>query len=107
MHGQILGPVQNDDDADLQITIIESGGVAAALNFIRLTCSNNAQTEWGASSFANEWGMNLIPGGTTVTLVRHYRCPASGRPRLILADLTDVNGFHHVITAAPFHPDWP
>ena len=31
----------------------------------------------------------------------------SGRPQEILADLTDGNGHHHRLSAAPFHPDWP
>lgn len=105
--GRILGPVQSDDDADMRITLREFEGVSAVINFVRLTCSNQVRQEWGAGSFINEMGTNRIDGGATLEFERHYVCPNSGRPREILADLTDASGFHHVITAAPFHPDWP
>ncbi|HJS75035.1 MAG TPA: hypothetical protein VJ921_12165 [Vicinamibacteria bacterium] len=107
LSGRILGPVANDDDSDIEITLRETGGVAFDINFVRLTCNNRTSQEWGASSFIAELGSNRIAGGTTLVFQRHYRCPSSGRPQEILADLTDANGHPHRINAAPFHPDWP
>jgi hypothetical protein len=105
--GRILGPVQSDDDSDIEFRISETSGVAGHLNFIRLTCNNRASFEWGAASFIGERGTNRIEANAVVTYVRHYTCPSSGRPQEILADLDDVNGNRHQVKAAPFHPDWP
>lgn len=100
---RILGPVSSDDDADMEFTLVESRGVAGALNFVRVTCSNGSSQEWGADGFDS----NRVPGGASFVFVRHYKCRSSGRPREVLVDLTDDNGFHHQVKAAPFHPDWP
>lgn len=105
--GRILGPVQQDDDSDIELRIAETSGVAGHLNFIRLTCNNRSSSEWGAGSFIAESGTNRIGANTTLVSVRHYTCPSSGRPQEILADLDDDNGNHHQVKAAPFHPDWP
>jgi hypothetical protein len=107
MSARILGPVQNDDNADLRIELRETSGVAAHLNFLRLTCSNRAQQEWGAGNIASERGSNRIDGHSEVVIVRRYRCPSSGRPFRLEADLTDARGHHLTVIAAPFHPDWP
>jgi hypothetical protein len=107
LSGRILGPVANDDESDIEITLRETAGVAFDINFVRLTCNNRAAQEWGASDFIAELGSNRIAGGTTLVFRRHYRCPSSGRPQEILADLTDANGHPQRVTAAPFHPDWP
>lgn len=107
LSGRILGPVANDDDSDIEITLKETKGVAFDVNFVRLTCNNRASQEWGASTFVAELGSNRIPGGTTLVFRRHYTCRGSARPQEILADLTDANGHHHRVTAAPYHPDWP
>ena len=107
MTAVILGPPQNDDDADLRVTVQEMDGVGARLNFLRLTCSNGAAQEWGAGSFVSELGSNRIAGKQTLVVVRHYRCPNSSRPARLLADLTDENGFHHQVITAPYHPSWP
>lgn len=100
---QILGPVQHDDDADMEFTLVESKGVSADLNFVRMTCSRGSSLEWGADDFDS----NRVLGGTSFVFVRHYQCQGSGRPREVLIDLTDDNGYHHQVVAAPFHPDWP
>jgi hypothetical protein len=105
LSGRILGP--DDDDSDIEITLRETGGVAYDINFVRLTCNNRTSQEWGASTFVAELGSNRVAGGTTLVFLRHYRCPGSGRPQEILADLTDTNGHHHRVTAAPFFPGWP
>jgi hypothetical protein len=105
--GRILGPVQDDDESDIEITLKETKGVAFDINFVRLTCNNRSSEEWGASSFVLELGSNRVPGGTTLVFQRHYSCRGSGRPQEIIADLTDENGHHHRIVSAPYHPDWP
>jgi hypothetical protein len=105
LSGRILGP--SDDDSDIEITLRETAGVAYDINFVRLTCNNRTSQEWGASSFVAELGSNRIAGATTLVFQRHYRCPNSGRPQEILADLTDASGHPHRITAAPFFPGWP
>lgn len=107
LSGKILGPVSSDDDADMEITLRETRGVAADINFVRLTCSNRSTQEWGAATFVDERGTNRIEGSTTLVFIRHYRCPVSGRPAQIVVDLTDANGNHVWVNAAPFHPDWP
>ena len=107
MSARILGPVEHDDDADLRVTLHETAGVSARLNFLRLTCTNGTVREWGAGSFIAELGSNRVEGFQTLVLVRHYVCPSSSRPAKLVADLTDANGFHHVVVAVPFHPDWP
>jgi hypothetical protein len=105
--GQILGSAANDDESDIEFTLKETKGVPFDINFVRLTCNNRASQEWGASTFAAEVGSNRFAGGTTLVFRRHYTCRASGRPQEILADLTDANGNHHRVNAAPYHPDWP
>jgi hypothetical protein len=105
LSGRILGP--NDDDSEIEITLKETGGVAYDINYVRLTCNNRTSQEWGASSFVAELGSNRIAGGATLVFQRHYRCPGSGRPQEILADLTDANGHPHRITAAPVFTGWP
>lgn len=104
---RILGPVEHDDDADLRITLTETNGVAARVNFFRLTCSNGVSQQWGAGNIAAERGSNRIAGNGQLVIVRHYLCPSSSRPFRILADLTDENGFSHRVESAPYHPDWP
>lgn len=103
LSAKILGPVQHDDDADMEFTLVESEGVGGSVNFVRLTCSNGTSREWGAADI----GDNRAPGAGTFVLVRHYLCPNSGRPREALFDVTDDNGFHHEVISAPYHPDWP
>lgn len=103
--GRILGP--EDDRSDIEITLRETAGVSASLNFVRLTCSNRASQEWGAASFIAERGTNRIDALATLVFRRSYFCPSSGRPAELLADLTDANGHSIRVTAAPFHPDWP
>lgn len=105
--GRILGSAANDDDSDIEFTLEERNGVAFEINFVRLTCNNRASQEWGADTFVAELGSNRVAGGTTLVFQRHYRCPASGRPQEILADVTDAGGHHHRVSAAPYHPDWP
>ena len=107
MSARILGPAQNDDDADLRIALKEVNGVAAHLNALVLTCTYGVQRQWGAGSIVAEKGTNLIDGNTELVVVRHYRCPSSARPAKLEALLADVNGFQHQVVAAPFHPDWP
>ena len=107
MSARILGLVEHDDDADLRITLSEKEGVAARINFLRLTCTNGSVQEWGAGSLASELGSNRIAGFAELVLVRHYFCPSSSRPARLLADIDDENGFHHQVIAVPFHPDWP
>lgn len=107
LSGRILGSVKNDDDSDIEIALKETNGVAFNINFVRLTCNNRASSEWGAATFVAELGSNHVAGGTTLVFQRHYTCRSSGRPQEILADLTDVNGHHHRVNAAPYHPDWP
>ena len=107
LSARVLGDVSSDDDADLRITLKESNGVASRLNFLRLTCSNNAVREWGAGNISAERGSNRVAGNSELVLVRHYVCPSSSRPARLLADLTDDNGFAYQVTAVPYHPDWP
>ncbi len=107
MTARVLGPVEQDDASDLLITIRETGGVEATLHFIRLTCTNGAQQEWGAQSFVDELGSNVIRANSEVQIQRSYRCSSSARPSSIRAVLTDVGGIDHTIEAAAFHPDWP
>ena len=107
MSARILGPAQNDDDADLRIELKETNGVSARINLLRLTCNNGSQQQWGAGNITAERGSNQIAGNGEVVLIRHYRCPSSGRPSTLEADLVDTNGFQHRISVAPFHPDWP
>lgn len=104
---RVLGPVAHDDDADLRVSIRESNGVPGRLNFLRLTCSNGAENEWGAGVIASALGSNVMAATAETIVVVHYLCPNSSRPARILGDITDANGFHHQIVAAPFHPDWP
>lgn len=105
LSGRILG--SSDDESDIEITLKEAKGVAFDINFVRLTCNNRASEEWGASTFVAELGSNRVAGGTTLVFQRHYTCRSSGRPQEILADLTDANGHHHRVSAAPCHPEWP
>ncbi len=107
LSARVLGPVSSDDNADLRITLAETNGVASRLNFLRLTCSNNAVREWGSGNIAAERGSNRVAGNTEIVLVRHYVCPSSSRPAHLLADLTDDSGFSYRVTAVPYHPDWP
>ena len=106
LSARVLGPVWSDDDADLRITLAETNGIASRLNFLRLTCSNNAVREWGSGNIAAELGSNRVAGNTELVLVRHYVCPSSSRPARLLADLTDENGLAYQVTAVPYHPDW-
>jgi hypothetical protein len=103
--GRIIGP--DDDESDIELTLKESNGVATTLNFVRLTCNNRSSQEWGADGFVSELGTNRIEGGSTLVVRRHYRCPASGRPQSLLADLTDENGVHYRVDGAPYFPGWP
>jgi hypothetical protein len=107
MTARILGPVEQDDASDILITIRETGGVDATLHFICLTCTNAAQQEWGAQSFIDERGSNVIRASSEVQIQRSYRCPSSARPSLVTAALTDVGGVDHTVEAAAVHPDWP
>jgi len=107
MSARVLGPVAQDDASDLLITIRETGGVDATLHFIRLTCTNGAQQEWGAQSFVDELGSNVIRANSEVQIQRSYRCSSSARPSSIRAVLTDAGGIDHTVEAAAFHPDWP
>ncbi len=107
MSARILGPAQDDDDADLRIALKETNGVAARLNTLVLTCTNGVQRQWGAGSIVAERGSNRIEGNTELVVVRHYVCPSSARPSRLEALLDDENGFQHQVVAAPFHPDWP
>lgn len=103
----ILGPVSSDEDADLRVTLTESVGVAARINFLRLRCSNGTVREWGAGKIASIAGSNRASGSADTVIVVHYLCPSSSRPRELLGDLVDDHGFRHQISTAPFHPDWP
>jgi hypothetical protein len=105
LNGTIVGP--DDDESDIELTLKESNGVAATLNFVRLTCSNRASSEWGADGFVSELGTNRIEGGTTLSVRRHYRCPSSGRPQSLLADLTDDHGVHYRVDGSPHFYLWP
>ena len=107
MSARVLGPVAQDDASELLITIRETGGVDATLHFIRLTCTNGAQQEWGAQSFVDELGSNVIRANSEVQIQRSYRCSSSARPSSITAALTDAGGIDHTVEAAAFHPDWP
>lgn len=107
MTAQVLGPVEQDDASDLLITIRETGGVDAALHFIRLTCTSGAQQEWGAQSFIDERGSNVIRANSELQVQRSYRCPSSARPSLVTAALTDAGGADHTVETAAVHPDWP
>lgn len=105
LRGDILGP--DDDESDIELTLKETNGVAAILNFIRLTCSNRSAQEWGAAGFVAELGTNRIPGGSTLVVTRHYRCPNSARPQTLLADLNDDNGVHYQVEGSPHFSGWP
>jgi len=107
MSASILGPVQNDDDADLRIALSETNGVAAHLNSLVLRCTNGVERQWGAGNIAADRGSNRIEGNSELVIVRHYLCPSSARPARLEAELVDANGFQHNVVAAPFHPDWP
>lgn len=107
MEGRILGPVEQDDASDMLITIRETAGVDATLHFVRLTCTNGATQEWGAASFVQERGSNIITAGSQMQVQRRYTCPNSARPFLLTARLTDSNGHEHTVEAPPYHPDWP
>ncbi len=107
MTARVLGPVEQDDASDLLITIRETGGVDATLHYLRLTCTNGAQQEWGAQSFVDELGSNVIRANSEMQIQRSYRCPNSARPSSLRAALTDSSGNDHTVEVAPFHPDWP
>lgn len=107
LSARIVGPVQNDDNTDMRITLTETNGVAARLNFLKLTCNNGGTQQWGAGNIASDRGSNLIGANSEVVIVRHYSCRASGRPFRLEADLTDSNGNAIRVDTAPFHPDWP
>ena len=107
MSARILGPAQNDDDADLRIALSETNGVAARLNSLVLRCTNHVERHWGAGNIAADRGSNRIEGNSELVIVRHYLCPNSGRPARLEAELVDANGFQHHVVTAPFHPDWP
>ncbi len=107
MSARILGPVQNDDDADLRIALRETNGVAAHLNSLVLRWTNGVERQWGAGNIAADRGSNRIEGNTELVIVRHYLCPSSGRPARLEAELVDANGFQHHVVTTPFHPDWP
>lgn len=107
MTARILGPVERDDASHIEVTLRETAGVAATLHFVRMTCTNGASQEWGASSFVGELGSNVVAAHSEIRFQRSYRCPASARPARVRAELTDANGMDHVVEAAPFHPDWP
>jgi hypothetical protein len=105
--GRILGSAANDDESDIEITLKEMKGVAFTINFVQLSCNNHVSQEWGADTFIAELGSNRVSGGSTLVFQRHYSCRSSGRPNEIVADVTDENGHHHRVNAAPYHPDWP
>ncbi len=107
MSARILGPVQNDDDADLRIVLTETNGVAARLNSLVLRCTNGVERHWGAGNITADGGSNQIEGHTELVIVRHYLCPSSGRPARLEAELVDDRGFQHQVVTVPFHPDWP
>jgi len=107
MSARILGSVENDDDADLRITLRETNGVAAHLSALVLTCTNGVERHWGAGRLVADHGSNRIEGGGDLVIVRHYLCPSSGRPSRLEATLDDASGFRHHVVAVPFHPDWP
>jgi len=107
MSARILGPAENDDDADLRIALRETNGVAAHLNSLVLRCTNGVERHWGAANIAADRGSNRIEGNSELVIVRHYLCPSSGRPARLEAELVDATGFRHHVVAAPFHPDWP
>jgi hypothetical protein len=107
LSARILGSAANDDNSDIEITLRETKGVAFDINFVQLTCNTQVAEQWGAESFVAELGTNRIAGGTTLVFQRHYTCPNSGRPREVVADLTDENGHHLQVNAGPYHPDWP
>ena len=107
MSARILGPAQNDDDADLRITLSETNGVAAHLNSLVLRCTNGVERQWGAGNIVAERGSNRIEASSELVIVRHYLCPSSARPARLEAILVDDSGFQHHVVAAPFHPDWP
>jgi hypothetical protein len=107
MTARILGPVDQDDASDMEITLRETGGVGATLHRVRLTCNDGSSQEWGAGSFVSEFGSNLIAASSVLSFTRSYRCPSSGRPSLVTAFLTDQAGFDHSVDTQPYHPDWP
>ncbi len=86
MSARVLGPVQNDDDADLRIALRKTNGVAAHLNSLVLRWTNGVERQWGAGNIAADRGSNRIEGNT---------------------ELVDATGFQHHVVAAPFHLDWP
>jgi len=105
LSGTIVGP--EDDESDIELTLKETNGVAATLNFIRLTCSNRAAQEWGADGFVAELGTNRVDGGSTLVVLRHYHCPNSARPQSLLANLTDDNGVEYRVEGSPRFSAWP
>ena len=107
MTAKILGPVDQDDASDIEITLRETGGVGATLHRVRLTCNDGSAQEWGAGSFVSEFGTNITAANSVLHFTRSYRCPSSGRPSQVTAFLTDHNGFDHSVDAQPYHPDWP
>ena len=107
LNGTVLGPVAQDDDADMTISLRETGGGEATINFFRVTCTNGVQVEWGAGGIVRERGTNRVFAFETVTLIRHYRCPDSSRPAELIGDLTDSHGSRLSVVATPTHPDWP
>ena len=107
MTARVLGPVEQDDSSDIRITLRETEGVDATLNFVRLICSDGSAQEWGAGGFVEEFGSNIIPANGSIRFERHYDCPSSGRPFLVRAELLDRSGVLHTVETTPFHPDWP
>lgn len=103
----ILGLVTNDDDADMRVTLTESAGVSGRVNFLRMTCSNGTVREWGAGKIQAAAGSNRAAASSNTVIVVHYTCPSSSRPRELIGDIVDDNGFQHRVTTSPFHPDWP
>ena len=107
MTARILGPADQDDASDIEITLRETGGVGATLHRVRLTCNDGSAQEWGAGSFVSEFGSNIVAASSVLQFTRSYRCPSSGRPSLVTAVLTDQSGFDHSVDTQPYHPDWP
>ena len=104
---RILGPAQDDDDADVRIALRETNGVAAHQASLVLRCTNGVERHWGAGNIAADRGSNRIEGNTELVILRHYFCLRSGRSARLEAELVDATGFRHYMVAAPFHPDWP
>ena len=60
MTARILGPADQDDASDIEITLRETGGVGATLHRVRLTCNDGSAQEWGAGSFVSEFGSLFV-----------------------------------------------